>query len=94
VCTRDLQRWAPQTSTLLVCGGGAFNDDLMARIAARLPGLRVCSTREEGLPPDQVEACAFAWLARAFVRGETGNLSSVTGAHAARVLGCLYPAAP
>jgi anhydro-N-acetylmuramic acid kinase len=94
VCTRDLQRWAPQTSTLLVCGGGAFNDDLMARIAARLPGLRVCSTREEGLPPDQVEACAFAWLARAFVRGETGNLSSVTGARAARVLGCLYPAAP
>lgn len=93
-CTRDLQRWAPQTSTLLVCGGGAFNDDLMARITARLPGLRVCSTREEGLPPDQVEACAFAWLARAFVRGETGNLSSVTGARAARVLGCLYPAAP
>ncbi|MGZ5250473.1 MAG: anhydro-N-acetylmuramic acid kinase, partial [Caldimonas sp.] len=49
---------------------------------------------ERGLPADQVEACAFAWLARAFTRGEPGNLATVTGARGPRVLGALYPAGP
>ena len=89
---RDLQRYAPQARELLVCGGGAFNAHLMARLAAQLPGVQVRSTVERGLPPDQVEACAFAWLARAFLRREPGNLPSVTGARGPRVLGSLYPA--
>ena len=90
-CARDLQRHLPAARTLLVCGGGAFNRHLMQRLAARLPGLRVASTAERGLPPDQVEACAFAWLARAFVHREPASLPSVTGAAGARVLGGLYP---
>ena len=60
----------------------------MARLAARLPGVRGRSSeRARGLPPDQVEACAFAWLARALRAARTGNLASVTGAAAPRVLG-------
>lgn len=94
VCARDLARWAPATRELRVCGGGAFNTDLMARLAARVAGVRVLSTGELGLPPDQVEACAFAWLARQFVRRESASLASVTGARGARMLGCLYPAGP
>lgn len=94
VCARDLARWGPEVTEMRVCGGGAFNTDLMARIAARAPGVRVRSTGEAGLPPDQVEACAFAWLARQFVRREPASLPSVTGARGARVLGCLHPAAP
>lgn len=90
-CARDLLAHRPDAQELLVCGGGAFNAHLMARLAALLPGVRVASTAARGLPPDQVEACAFAWLARAFVRREPGNLPSVTGAHGARVLGALYP---
>ena len=93
VCARDLQRWAPSIRELRVCGGGAFNTDLMQRIAVRAVGVDVRSTAERGLPPDQVEACAFAWLARQFVRREPASLPSVTGARGARVLGCLYPAA-
>lgn len=88
----ELQRHAARTRDLLVCGGGAFNAHLMARLASLLPSVRVDSSAERGLPPDQVEACAFAWLARAFLRREPGNLPSVTGARGARVLGCLYPA--
>jgi len=45
-----------------------------------------------GLPPQQVEAAAFAWLARATLRREAGNLASVTGARGPRVLGAIYPA--
>jgi anhydro-N-acetylmuramic acid kinase len=87
-----LQREAPATTSLLVCGGGAYNADLLARLAARLPGVAIGTTDALGLPPLQVEAAAFAWLARAFVERRPGNRSEVTGASGPRVLGALYPA--
>ncbi len=90
-CARDLQHHLPAAQVLLACGGGAFNDHLMQRLSQRLPGVQVASTAERGLPPDQVEACAFAWLARALVHRETASLAAVTGARGPRVLGALYP---
>lgn len=77
---------------LLVCGGGAFNGHLMRRLSALAPGVQVRSTAARGVPPDQVEALAFAWLARRFVERLPGNLPSVTGARGPRVLGVLHPA--
>lgn len=88
-----LQAHAPGTRRLLVCGGGAFNAHLMQRLAALLPATKVQSTSERGVPPEQVEALAFAWLAWAFVHRQPGNLATVTGARGPRVLGALYPAA-
>ncbi len=64
----------------------------MQRLTHRVAGVAVLSTDERGLPANQVEACAFAWLARAFDRRECANLPSVTGAAGPRVLGALYPA--
>jgi len=87
-----LRAHAPQTRELLVCGGGAFNGALMARLAALWPGLRVASTAEAGLPPQQVEATAFAWLAWRFLQRLPGNHPDVTGAAGPRILGALYPA--
>ncbi len=87
-----LQRQAPQTQELIVCGGGAYNADLLARLRARLPGVDVLNSDQRGLPPLQVEAAAFAWLARAHVEGQPGNLPAVTGASGARVLGALHRA--
>jgi anhydro-N-acetylmuramic acid kinase len=88
-----LARHAPDTRTLLVCGGGAHNRDLVRRISTQLGSeVRVGSTAARGVAPDQVEALAFAWLASAFVARRAGNLTAVTGARAARVLGALYPA--
>lgn len=87
-----LRRQLPQARRLLVCGGGAFNDHLMHRLAAQLPGVEVTSTADAGVAPDQVEAIAFAWLAHAFRTREPGNLPTVTGACQPRILGALYPA--
>ena len=90
-CANDLNRHAPGANELLVCGGGAFNGHLLRRLAARAGGVRVLPSSERGLPPTQVEGCAFAWLARTFVRREPLALGTITGARGARVLGALYP---
>jgi len=87
-----LSEYAPHATELLVCGGGAFNTFLMHRLAAAMPRTRVQSTMARGVPPDQVEALAFAWLARAHVRREAANLPSATGAAGPRVLGAFHPA--
>ncbi len=83
---------APDAQTLVVCGGGALNGDLMHRLSAQLPGVRVADSGEHGLDAMQVEAAAFAWLAWAHVQRQAGNLPAVTGAKGPRVLGALYPA--
>ncbi len=73
-----------------VCGGGAHNHALMARLAALLPGVKVESTTALGVNADWVEALAFAWFARQALRHEPGNLPEVTGAKGLRVLGAIY----
>lgn len=87
-----LQRHLPSASRLLVCGGGALNLDLLQRLRTRLPGVEVAPTSDFGLPPLQVEAAAFAWLASEFVNRRGGSRPEVTGASGRRVLGALYPA--
>jgi len=75
-----------------VCGGGARNPHLMARLAARVPDVPVGDTGALGIDPQAVEASAFAWLAHRHLSGLAGNLPSVTGASGPRVLGARWPA--
>lgn len=82
---------APDARELFVCGGGALNPVVMEALGEHFEG-HVGTTDELGLPPMLVEACAFAWLAKAFLTREPGNLPSATNARGPRVLGCLYPA--
>ena len=91
-CADAVARHAAGARELLVCGGGALNDELMRRTAAHLPRCQAVRTDARGLGVDQVEAAAFAWLAKAFVDRQPGNLVSVTGAAGSRILGALYPA--
>ena len=74
-----------------VCGGGANNTHLLARLAAQLPGATVESTATLGIDPAWVEAAGFAWLARETLEARSGNLPSVTGAGKSTVLGAIYP---
>jgi len=80
------------TEALLVCGGGARNGALMARLGQLLPKARVASTGAHGVDPDWVEAMAFAWLAHCCLEGISANRPSVTAAKGLRVLGAIYPA--
>ena len=74
---------------VIVCGGGAHNADLLARIRKHTRA-DVETTEAFGISPDWVEAAAFAWLARARLRTLAGNVPSVTGARRDAVLGGVY----
>jgi anhydro-N-acetylmuramic acid kinase len=88
----SLQQCGGNVRALFVCGGGAFNDDLMRRLELALPGTPVRTTDAFGLAPEHVEAAGFAWLAHCCLEGLPGNLPSVTGARHPVPLGALYRA--
>ena len=82
----------PAVDEVLGCGGGVHNAALMAALADELAPIKVGSTADIGIDPDFVEAAAFAWLARERLHGRPGNLPSVTGARAPRLLGAIFAA--
>ncbi len=93
---REIERHASDARAVYVCGGGARNPVLMQMLQQALDetgvsGVPVMTTDALGVPPQQVEAFAFAWLAMRCVAREPGNLASVTGAAGERVLGAIYP---
>jgi anhydro-N-acetylmuramic acid kinase len=86
----DIERFAPETDEVLVCGGGASNPQLMRKLGECLPELTVDSSLRLGLDPDCIEAVCFAWLAMRRLENLPGNLPSVTGATQAVCLGGIY----
>lgn len=86
-----IRAYAPDATQVLACGGGAHNVALMKALAEELAPRDLGTTAEEGVPVEQVEALAFAWLAREAVAGRPANLPEVTGAKGRRVLGAIYP---
>jgi anhydro-N-acetylmuramic acid kinase len=86
-----LRRHCAGARRVIVCGGGAHNRALMARLGALLVPIVVESSARHGIDPLLVEAVAFAWLARQALEGRPASLPAVTGARGARVLGAIYP---
>lgn len=92
-----LLRHAPQTHTLIVCGGGARNNALMNLLKVKaqhvFKGLiKITTSDSAGIDPQLVEGLAFAWLAWAHQEKRPANLPAVTGAKGPRILGACYPA--
>jgi anhydro-N-acetylmuramic acid kinase len=88
---RAIERWFPEAADVVVCGGGAFNATLVRMLVESCAPRPVLESGALGVGPDQVEALAFAWLAREFVDRRCANLPAVTGARGPRLLGALYP---
>jgi anhydro-N-acetylmuramic acid kinase len=77
---------------ILACGGGANNVALMRELEEALGVRRLATTATLGVPVNEVEALAFAWLAREALACRAASLPAVTGARGSRVLGAIYPA--
>lgn len=75
---------------VFICGGGAYNRELMKELQEQLPQSLVASTANLGIAPEWIEAIAFAWLAKQTLNRQAGNLCSVTGAQREVVLGGVY----
>lgn len=86
----SIYQCAPETEQVLLCGGGAHNQCLVASLEQQI-NCSVLSTASYEIDPDHVEAMAFAWLAQQTITSKFGSVSSVTGAKSARVLGAIYP---
>jgi anhydro-N-acetylmuramic acid kinase len=76
----------------LISGGGAYNETLVKRIKAGLPGITVRLTDSYGIPADAREAVAFAILANETMCGTPSNVPTATGASHPCVLGKITPA--
>ena len=91
-----LARHAPQTQTLIVCGGGARNTALINLLKSKSAEffkhpLKITTSDTEGIDPQLVEGLAFAWLAWAHQQKRPANLPAVTGSKGPRILGACYP---
>ena len=88
--SRAVFAYFPNAVEIYLCGGGARNGELVARLRAALLGKKVELTDVLGVDADWLEAFAFAWLAQEAILGVPGNLPNVTGAKGARLLGAIY----
>ena len=86
-----ISRYFAEAAEIVLCGGGAFNATLGRMLAQACAPRQVVTSDVLGVAPDQVEALAFAWLAREFVERRPASLPAVTGARGPRLLGALYP---
>ncbi len=75
---------------IFVCGGGVYNDYLMLRLKSLLSDYTLTLTNELGIPPDWIEAAAFAWLAKQTMEIKPIDLRKITGASQATILGGIY----
>lgn len=88
----EINKLAVRPHVIYGCGGGVQNTALINDLQKQLPDIRITSTKELGIPPDWIEACTFAWLAKKTIGREALELSSITGATHPSVLGAIYPA--
>jgi anhydro-N-acetylmuramic acid kinase len=81
--------------TLYACGGGVKNKHLMRDIAEAVQSkfghtLKLRNTSELGIDAQQMEACAFAWLAWKRWNQQPLNYHPVTGSRRPHIAGALY----
>lgn len=85
-----IKQYCPSTSEIYLCGGGAHNDALKRCLQQLLHPVKISLTNELGIEVSDVEAAAFAWLAKQTLHQATSNLPAVTGASGKRILGAIY----
>jgi anhydro-N-acetylmuramic acid kinase len=87
----EINRQAPETSRIVMCGGGAYNPLLVERIQHYLGERELISSSGYGIDPEWIEASMFAWFAWRTLNNLPSNVPAVTGAAHDVVLGTIHP---
>ena len=85
-----IKTWTPNTSRILLCGGGSYNTHLVSQLQETVQNIPVELTSTYGVSEEWMEAMAFAWLAKQTLDGNPGNIPSVTGASKKVALGEIH----
>jgi anhydro-N-acetylmuramic acid kinase len=80
-----------QLTEMVLSGGGSRNSTTLRWLRAALPGVRVCTTDELGVPAQAKEALAFAVLGFLSWHGLPGSVTAATGARHPSILGSIAP---
>jgi anhydro-N-acetylmuramic acid kinase len=87
-------RLLPRSPKIIyVCGGGAKNDTIIHRLAAKLRqyyGSKIMNIGALGLDPDFIESQGFAYLAVRYLKGLNSSFPSTTGAQQDSPAGVLF----
>lgn len=86
-----IQEHATDTTEIIVCGGGAYNQHLL-QLIQNYCALPIRHSIELGIEAQRVEATAFAWLAFAYWNDIAAGQPAITGAKHATILGAWYKA--
>ena len=88
IASQTAEAFPKKEGSLLVTGGGAYNDFLISRIQYYLPKMNIVIPDKKIL--EFKEALIFALLGALKLRDEINTLSSVTGAIKDHSSGCIY----
>jgi len=83
----NCRRFLGPFEELIASGGGVRNLTIMRWLAERLPGVKVTTTEEYGIPVQAKEAVGFAILAYQALKKRPNNVPAATGAKEHVVMG-------
>ncbi|ARN74430.1 anhydro-N-acetylmuramic acid kinase [Oceanicoccus sagamiensis] len=86
----EINKLPGTANEVYICGGGAYNSQLMLRLEALAHPKLIANTSQLGVPAEWVEAAAFAWLAKQTLERNHANLVTATGAKETVILGAVY----
>ena len=83
-----IKNFCSNLDEIYICGGGSKNKFLIERLE-EITGVKINTTDKLNIPSQQVEAIAFAWLAKKCIHKQHNNSPAITGSSGPRILGAI-----
>ena len=85
----SIKKFCSSVDEIYICGGGSKNKFLVERLEI-ITGVTINTTDKLNIPSQQVEAIAFAWLAKKCIKKQFNNSPTITGSSGPRILGAIH----
>ena len=85
----SIKKFCSSVDEIYICGGGSKNKFLIERLEI-ITGVTINTTDKLNIPTQQVEAIAFAWLAKKCIQKQSNNSPNITGSSGPRILGAIH----